>query len=523
MKPEAQEKACNKNRWLNRFRKWHKWPGIILGFFFILWAISGIVMNHRGLFSGLEISRKYLPKEYRYENWNNAAVKSGVSIGRDSILICGNIGVWLTSEAMDRFADFNAGFPEGIDNRKIFSLLYTDRGNLYAGTLFGLYFFDRDAGRWTRLELPVHDKRVQWLLEQDGEILVLTRSMLFRSPDDPSNFSPEKQEIPAPEGYDNKAGLFRTIWVIHSGEIYGMAGRLIVDALGLIVILLTVTGVIHFTMPYVMRRLKRQKKSTAPASAWKRTSARWHKKAGVWIFIFLLINTVTGMFLRPPLLITIASARVGKIPFSILDTPNPWADKLRAIAYDEALKGFILGTSEGIYFANEKFSEPLTEMRGQPPVSVMGINVLERVAPGEFLIGSFSGLFLWKPSTGQAIDVITGRAPPEKADPRARPIGEHMAAGYLSLPSGASYSFDYNQGAVELNNRGQLPSMPAQIIETAGMSWWNFALEVHTARIFNFLIGDFYILVVPLLGIFGTIMTISGLIVWIKLYARKNR
>jgi hypothetical protein len=34
---------------------------------------------------------------------------------------------------------------------------------------------------------------------------------------------------------------------------------------------------------------------------------------------------------------------------------------------------------------------------------------------------------------------------------------------------------------------------------------------------------DFYILLVPLLGIFGNILIIIGLVVWIKLYVRKNR
>jgi hypothetical protein len=48
------------------------------------------------------------------------------------------------------------------------------------------------------------------------------------------------------------------------------------------------------------------------------------------------------MFLRPPLLITIANARVGKIPWSVLDTPNPWEDKLRAVIFDEEIGGNIL-------------------------------------------------------------------------------------------------------------------------------------------------------------------------------------
>ena len=80
---------------------------------------------------------------------------------------------------------------------------------------------------------------------------------------------------------------------------------------------------------------------------WLKFFLKWHKKAGIWIAAFILINTLTGMFLRPPLLITIANARVGKIPWSVLDKPNPWEDKLRAVIYDEEIRGYIIGTSKG--------------------------------------------------------------------------------------------------------------------------------------------------------------------------------
>ena len=98
-----------------------------------------------------------------------------------------------------------------------------------------------------------------------------------------------------------------------------------------------------------------------------------------------------------------------------------------------------------------------------------------------------------------------------------------MVSGYLKLENGKEVYFDYNLGAMVFERNGKFPAMPAEIIEKSPMSWWNFALEVHTGRIFKPLMGDFYILIIPLLGIFGTILVISGIIVWIKLYARKNR
>lgn len=518
----------NGNRWLRFFKKWHRWPGIIMGLFFVLWAISGVIMNHRQLFSGLDINRRYLPAEHRFVNWNNAAVKSGVKIGNNSLLLYGNIGIWLTDSSFTSFADFNPGFPKGIDNRKISGMLVSHNGNIYAGTLFGLYFYDHKAASWKKINIPLKDERIQWLIEKEGKVIFLTRSEMYQAKDDPENFTPKELKLPPPSGYDNKAGLFRTIWVIHSGEIYGTVGRLIVDLLGITIIFLAITGALHFAMPYAMRRRKKQKRSLKLASSTKRTSAVWHKKAGIWIAIFILISTITGMFLRPPLLIAIANARVGKIPWSVLDTPNPWEDKLRAVIYDEDLEGFILGTVEGLYFANERLDHEMVALGGQPPLSVMGINVFEKTGAGKYLVGTFNGLYDWYlkrdgvPWDGVPFNHLTGR-PPQPSNSKSKPFGDEMVSGYLKLENGNSVYFDYNKGAVTPGNQWFLPPMPAEIVADSPMSLWNFALEVHTARIFKPLIGDFYILIVPLLGIFGTVLIISGIVVWIKLYVRKNR
>ena len=43
------------------WRKHHKWFGLIFAFFIILFGASGIVLNHRQLFSDYQISRKWLP------------------------------------------------------------------------------------------------------------------------------------------------------------------------------------------------------------------------------------------------------------------------------------------------------------------------------------------------------------------------------------------------------------------------------------------------------------------------------
>ena len=108
----------NKYRTIKILRKLHKWPGIIIAFIVILFAASGIVMNHRQTFSTIDISRNLLPPNYRYNNWNLAAVRGSLPLENNSLLIYGNLGVWKSPENLNNFSDFNQGFPKGIDNRK---------------------------------------------------------------------------------------------------------------------------------------------------------------------------------------------------------------------------------------------------------------------------------------------------------------------------------------------------------------------------------------------------------------------
>ena len=124
----------NRKKIVTTFRKLHKWPGIIIAVFAIHFAFSGIIMNHRSLFSGVDVSRKWMPRSYEYQKWNQAAVRGGFSIGEDSLLFFGNIGTWI--KINQDFIDYNQGFPRGIDNKKINQLIKFN-GKLIAATQFG--------------------------------------------------------------------------------------------------------------------------------------------------------------------------------------------------------------------------------------------------------------------------------------------------------------------------------------------------------------------------------------------------
>lgn len=505
-----------KNKSVKIFRKLHKWPGIIIALFAVLFAMSGIVMNHRQLFSTVDVPRKLLPPNYRYKNWNLAAVRGALPLANDSLLLFGNIGIWKAPEDLNSFTGFNQGFPKGIDNRKIYSVVQFNT-TLYAGTHFGLYNRKLPAGKWQKIELPVKQERITDLNLKGDTLLVLTRHYLLKSVDG-NEF--ETLQLPEPHGYKREAGLFNTLWELHSGELLGLPGKLVVDLLGLVTLFLSVSGLLHFFFPKIIKRIKRKKKPAKPWVSATRTNLHWHNVVGYVFIAFLIINTLAGIHLRPPLLIPIANKNVGIIPGTHLDSPNPWFDKLRRVQWDENLKRYIFSTSGGFYVADEMLDRPLQQVIPQPPVSVMGLNVFKPAGNTRYLAGSFNGMFLWDLKTRGVFDFFTGK-PYSAPQGLSSPIGANMAAGFVEA-GGNSWWFDYNRGALPLSGN-RFPEMPAEIRQRSPLSLWNVALEIHTGRIFEHIVGPFYILYVPLAGLCLIMVLISGFFIWWKAHRKKRK
>ncbi|PIE87500.1 MAG: hypothetical protein CSA01_00400 [Bacteroidetes bacterium] len=500
------------------FKKYHKWIGIIITLFMLFFAVSGIVLNHRQLFASLDVPRQYLPDNYSYNNWDLGSVKKVTHINKDSCLVYGNIGVWLSDKNLSQFTDFSRGFPKGIDHKKISKIHQTKKGQLFAGTLFGLYRYNRDTQAWEQQPLPsVRDPRIVDITEKEDTLLVLSRSFVFSSTDG-RQF--KKHQLINPEGYDGKVSLFKTLWIIHSGEIYGNIGKLFVDGIALIFIFLTITGLILFINPYMVKKKKIKHKAIQKYQRSNRWNLKWHNRIGWTTIILLLITTITGMFLRPPLLIAIMSGKVKKIPYTILDDDNAWFDQLRVIHYNEATQNYIIGTIGGMYYAKDIFNDPPQLFKHDIPISVMGITVFEQKSAYEYLIGSFEGLFLWHTQTGEILDYITQKpyvAPTRKGPP----IGNYLVSGYMNNYKSQEAFFDYHKGFCAIDGQPIPLPMPDDIAQQP-VSLWNIMLEVHTARVFQPLIGFLYILIVPLVGLLTVFVLISGLVVWYKRHYKKH-
>ena len=125
-------------------------------------------------------------------------------------------------------------------------MLKTPEGDILAGTYFGLFRYSDQSHNWEKIQLPIKEERITDLITKGNETLVQTRSYLLKTSDLDSFFP---MIIPAPENYDGKASLFKTLWLLHSGELWGLAGKLAVDLFGLVILLISLTGLLHFLFP----------------------------------------------------------------------------------------------------------------------------------------------------------------------------------------------------------------------------------------------------------------------------------
>jgi len=387
---------------------------------------------------------------------------------------------------------------------------------LVAGPHFGVFTNRLGSSNLVQSNTPKGEERVSDLTVKGDSLLILTRDYLYCTTD---LIHLQKLTIPPKQGYERQATLFLTLWKLHSGELFGFAGMLFVDLLGFVLIFLSITGLLHFLFPKLISRLKRSNRSFSGTLTAKKWNLKWHNLIGYVFALFLLLNTTAGMFLRPPLLIPISSTQVGIIPYSDLDSANPWQDKLRRLVWNKETGSFLIYTSDGFFFADQNFSKELYQSGNQPNVSIMGCNVLESMGRDSYLVGSFSGLFVWDTVSGTVLDYYTGLAA-ETPRGLTRPVGQNMVAGFLQDCEGKKYWIDYNRGAISTNGASAFPTMPKEILMNSPISLWNAALEIHTGRIFENLVGPLYLLYVPLMGLAVLIVLISGFMVWWLAYRK---
>ena len=440
------------------WRKHHKWFGLTACFFLLMLSLSGIVLNHRSLFSGVDISRSALPPWYRYDNWNGGLMRGTIAYGGE-VLIYGANGIWRTDSIGSKVTDFNSGILQGADNRNVRNMVRTNRGDLFALTLFRLYIYNK--GIWDEVPIDSHaGERLSDMTLLGDTLVVMSRSLIYTSSHPYTTF--QKHQLPIPEHHEPKVTLFKTIWQLHSGELFGSAGKLIVDTIALVIIFLAMTGFLYWLLP----------KTTKTMRDIKRFTFEWHDKTGRWTIAITLLICITGWSLRPPLMVPLVLTKTKPLPGTTLSSQNPWNDKLRMIAYDEEFGDWVISTSEGFYSAKTLDSKP-AKLMGTPPVSVMGINVLRKDNRGNWLVGSFSGMYVWDRSESTTLDYFTYEEP---LGGRAVAVSTEAISGYSTDFATGGTVVEYGRGTTAISQPDSLSTLP--------MSLWNVALEVHTGRIY---------------------------------------
>lgn len=457
-------------KWSQRTLRWqHKWLGIVLCLVLLCFCLSGIVLNHRRTFADVNIPRNWLPEEFQFHHWNNGLLRGTLPYEDGSVLIYGKGGIFRTDQMGKHVADFNEGLPEGADFRSIMRVAYAKDGTLFAAAQYGLYQRKNAQVTWQEISFdhPDDELRIMDMSLRGDSLIVTSRNAVYLM------LPPYKEArqiiMKSALGQEPKLSLFRIIWRLHSGEMFGLVGRLVVDAIALVLLFLCVTGIFVWLCPQI------------------RFHHIWHDKIGRLTIILTLFIALTGWMLRPPMLLLIA----GKDVTLSFQQSNPWEDKLRALRFDNEQNDWLLYTSDGFYRMTDLGDSPI-HIDGQPPVSVMGVNVLEQRGEA-WLVGSFSGMYAWNCPSGQVYDMMMGvMMQPGVSLP---PFGQVYVAGF-SDDYGQPLLCTYSEGTDRLRQPESLSSLP--------MSLWNLALEVHTGRIFTFLgsIGSFlYIFVIGLLTV----------------------
>ncbi len=534
------------------WKKYHRWLGLVLSVFMLVFSVSGIILNHREVFSGCEVSRKWLPASYHIKNFNNGVVKGTVmkksaahslsSENCDSVLAYGCAGVFLTDSRLSTWQDFNAGLPESIDERNVRHVVKAKDGSLWCAALRDVYRYDENSHRWKKVELPGNEERIMdvALAKDSMTVVALTRSRVFTivpfvqygeivkiGKSSSETYRVESKIIPAPKKYEPKTTLFKLVWHLHSGEFFGLPGKLVVDAIALVLIVLSITGILLFILPYGIRRAKKlaakaRMKRLGKQFAW---NMKWHNKIGYVTIVLTLWIAITGMCLRPPLLVPLV---LSKLPQAVGEDGNVWQDKLRAIRWDAVQGDWLVSTSEGFLRVDEDFSQAPKMLPDDecPKLSPMGVTVWESDGKGGWIVGSFRGIYRWNPvnhSLNQILDYFTGKPSEETS---MIPISDNLVCGYSEdFLGGKPLVFDFAKGvedakgqAVALCNdepktsRNE-ESMSDLICETAPMSLWNVALELHVGRCYSPFLGPLSDLFVFLSGLLITLVLLSGYII----------
>lgn len=306
-----------------------------------------------------------------------------------------------------------------------------------------------------------------------------------------------------------EAPLYRLLFRIHDGSVFGLAGKLFADAVALVLIFLCIGAVYIWYMPWKKKYFKR-KYFSKPLLF--RFFHRYHLKLGIYSAFFIAVIAITGIFIRPPLIGTIMKYRVPIEWLNDYTAVTALPLEIKKAAYIPEDNSILLAAAGGKFYRGPAdLSEPLKGYPVKVPVSGMGVNTLEPLNKGKILIGSFTGFFIWDDLIKQAADVNGVVTDTSK---RSKTNMAGMSAGAAVKNGEIEFLADYRKGIKSLSGK-TAPLMPVKVVTEGSMSFYSVLFEIHNARFFRDIFGSINRIIIPLGGILLVLTAATGTYDWI--------
>lgn len=340
---------------INRTSKWlHKVLGLGLILFLIWMSLSGVLLNHPDLIAGVSVPRWLVPSQYHPHNWNRSGIISAVFPASEpgTAYLAGNLGVYRGRHGRVSAQPLRDGLPDSDYYRKTrqLFLLQTPAGEtLLAATAGGLFRRALTDEAWEQVPLGAHREDVRKILRVADRLVVFTDSAAYVAPLgahtlDFTRYEPERpSEAP-------RVSLVKLFFDLHDGKVWGLPGRLLFDAAGLVLCYLSLSA--FYTWYYPRRLAQRRRGRRSRPGRWQgrlfRFLHKYHLKLGIWSAGFLLVFGLTGFFMRPPMLMLLA----GDVPAAWYPgrlPANPWADKIHNALHDPEQATILIQASDGLW------------------------------------------------------------------------------------------------------------------------------------------------------------------------------
>ncbi len=483
----------------------HKYVGLIIAAYVLWMSVSGVLINHPALIDNFSVPSWLTPSKYRLDtNWNRRALIEAIYMNDNpkKIFICGAEGVWYSENGGENFIRMQDGFPHSPYLYRTNDILLLNN-ILFAGTYDGLFYCNIKNMKWKKIELNLENEIIKKIISVKNELLVFTSSYVYKSKLNVNKFKFKKYELKAKEKEDVKYSLFSLIFHMHSGDIWGLPGKLIIDSTGIILLFATLSGIYIWYMPWKKKKFKKipsKKKRSVFNFLYK-----YHLKLGIYFAVLILFIGITGIFLLRPLSLTILGKKVSPEYYPSILPKNRFENKISNALYEETKESIIIYADGNFWISSTDFNKPIKKIDSKKLPIGHGINVFENYNEDEYLIGSFSGLFAIKKAGFSYKPLLP------KNKKRIR------ITGYVKTPENKEYAAGLYKGLILLNSsaKNREFNMPSEMLDNFRWSMWSFLFSLHNGRLFNDIFGSWNTAVIFILGIMFVVVSISGTYDWL--------